>query len=113
MDFGHPRFGWQNADSGLLERVFSFLGSRERSTWGEILAERGGQGPRNGVVPIDAIERKNSAVARDILSCRSAELAGSLMKLRYQKRGRVWGIMEGHVCFLFWLDPNHDVWRDR
>lgn len=111
MDMEHPEWGWNAATSQELKAVIERLRSYERMTWRQILAMRGKKGPYNGPIAIPQIAERNPDAAERIGAFKEVEAAGILMKLRIDGKHRVWGITRGQVCFLFWNDPKHTVWR--
>lgn len=112
MDLDHEEWGWRSQSRNTLDAVHDMMRGYETNTWQQILGMRAGRGPRNGFIDIDVIASRNRPASERIRESqfRSIQLAGTLMKLRFGGAGRVWGVMEEHVCSLFWCDPDHTVY---
>ena len=109
LDRDHPEWGWDTLTREKAEKVCEHLAAFESTTWAEILAMRAGKGPRNGLIPLEDLEAKNKS-AVDRLRERQLDTAGAVMKLRINKKERLYGVMEGQIFCLVWYDENHGVW---
>mgnify|MGYP001019726695 CR=1 FL=1 len=94
-------------DNVLFRDVYSKLCFYETMTWQVILQANGGKshGSNNHEIPIERLipeaqKRLEELHLNDI---------DSLFSLRLTGKQRVWGILDGSVLKLLWLDMNHEI----
>ena len=102
-------WSWEHADKDGLKQILRRLSEHEKRAWKEILLDTDGRGRKcNGEIDAD-----HERIARDAKNrLRHLGLAGfdTLLKLRVDGPGRVWGIREGRALFIIWWDPTHSVY---
>ncbi len=92
----------------LLSDVLPKLKNRESMTWTEILQETHGKTgkSKNHAVSIAKIIKE----ANERLTQLKLEDIDELFSLRLQGKHRVWGIREGRILKIIWLDEDHTVY---
>jgi hypothetical protein len=98
---------------GKLENINSLyaiidkLKSFETMTWQEIFDASGGRahGNNNHDVPVNDLD----VAARKRLKDLQLDDLSSLFSLRLTGTQRIWGILDGNVLKILWLDNNHEV----
>ena len=91
----------------LLSDVLPKLKNRESMTWTEILQETHGKKgkSKNHAVSIAKIIK----AANERLIQLKLEDIDELFSLRLQGKHRVWGIRDGRILKIIWIDENHTV----
>lgn len=95
--------------SRSIERqLLEELRPREVSKWGELLSQAGGRGKNGGTnshhIPIKELTKEAQARAAKI-----GIEADELMSVRLTSKRRVFGILEGGVLNIIWLDRDHEI----
>ena len=83
--------------------IASAIKSTELRTWEDI----GNHRDRDHPVTIDKLEKP----ARDRLATLKLDDTDEIWSIRFTGRCRLWGIRDGTLIKILWLDPNHEVCR--
>jgi hypothetical protein len=99
LDVGCPLYGWNHVEGATAHIIRERLGHYEKMTFREILRA-------------DCHEIETWKLCKDARD-RMASIplhAETLMSLRVNSRGRVWGIRTRNIIDLLWWDPEHAVY---
>jgi len=97
-DDGGP-WSWRHCGPDDLREVFDKLGALEQFSWAQL--------PHNmhHAVTVDQLCPEAQGRLRELQQDDVAEL----YSIRLSGQRRVCGILHGHVFYLLWWDPNHEV----
>lgn len=96
-------------DLSCLLEILSKLKNFETMTWQEILDASGGRKQGNGNNHHHVQVSELVAAARKRLKDLRLDDHDSLFSLRLTATQRIWGILDGHVLKVLWLDDGHQV----
>lgn len=108
-DMDHPEWGW-NTISGedFHELISQHLACFETMTWSQILEVSGGKSKGTHHHSINIHQCSKDAQRR--LAELKLDNIPALFSLRINNKKRIWGIKEGHVLRLLWIDKQHSVY---
>jgi len=110
LDLEHAgSWSWQ-VTANDLQQIVTFLKQMERLTWTEIYAQitssRNGSHRKHHSMPVEQL----CSEAQRRLQQLQLDDFDELFRFRLSNKGRLWGIIEGHVFYPVWWDPEHKVY---